>query len=159
MARIKNLEARNISIHAPLRERREAAEQKFNQAVFQSTLPCGSDAHFLTTTHRQIYFNPRSLAGATMCSTVRLASFAISIHAPLRERHGCRECLAASLPISIHAPLRERLLDAHELLAVKAISIHAPLRERQHQKKILLFSFKSSIYCELAQLKYSKILF
>ena len=39
------------------------------------------------------------------------------------------------------------------------ISIHAPSRERQHQNKLLLYSFKSSIFCELAQLKYSKIYF
>ena len=41
----------------------------------------------------------------------------------------------------------------------QAISIHAPSRERQHQNKILLHSFKSSIYCELAQFKSLKILF
>ena len=41
----------------------------------------------------------------------------------------------------------------------RPISIHAPSRERQHQNKLLLYSFKSSIFCELAQLKYSKIYF
>ena len=39
------------------------------------------------------------------------------------------------------------------------ISILAPSRERPHQNKLLLYSFKSSIFCELAQLKYSKIYF
>ena len=43
--------------------------------------------------------------------------------------------------------------------AALLISIHAPSRERQHQNKLLLYSFKSSIFCELAQLKYSKIYF
>ena len=88
--------------------------------------------HFLC-----LNFNPRSLAGATSrISTVHFLA-----------------------TISIHAPLRERQIRVFNLPNVNRISIHAPLRERQHQKKILLFSFKSSIYCELAQLKYSKIYF
>lgn len=61
--------------------------------------------------------------------------------------------------ISIHAPLRERLQLIMYLSCCRLISIHAPSRERQHQNKLLLYSFKSSIFCELAQLKYSKIYF
>ena len=61
--------------------------------------------------------------------------------------------------ISIHAPSRERLDTTYVCMEYKKISIHAPSRERQHQNKLLLYSFKSSIFCELAQLKYSKIYF
>ena len=51
--------------------------------------------------------------------------------------------------------VKQNLLNAKK----QGISIHAPSRERQHQNKLLLYSFKSSIFCELAQLKYSKIYF
>ena len=61
------------------------------------------------------YFNPRSLAGATITTM----------------------------------PMPKQIL----------ISILAPSRERPHQNKLLLYSFKASIFCELAQLKYSKIYF
>ncbi len=47
----------------------------------------------------------------------------------------------------------------YDTLLLDGISIHAPSRERRHQNKILLHSFKSSIYCELAQFKSLKILF
>ena len=110
-----------------------------------------------------------------------LASTVISIHAPLRERPPLVRLLCSrprfqsTLPCgSDEAEPDNRLMrvvfqstlpcgsDDYPTTTtgdVINISIHAPLRERQHQKKILLFSFKSSIYCELAQLKYSKILF
>ena len=123
----------------------------FYVAVFQSTLPCGSDQ------------NP----------TLLLSTATISIHAPLRERRsagsscGSSSLFQSTLPcgsdrrraakqlnltISIHAPLRERLLVAALRVGVnvnfnprslagatthratfiwrQGISIHAPLRER-----------------------------
>ena len=55
-----------ISIHAPLRERRAPTESTIPVVLFQSTLPCGSDAK----------------------AANRQAQVAISIHAPLRERPG-----------------------------------------------------------------------
>ncbi len=127
------------------------------------------------------YFNPRSLAGATKSKNSHAAAFIISIHAPSRERRyriidtSSRDCyfnprsLAGATSaiidikrleaISIHAPSRERQGHALGYGTAFSISIHAPSRERQHQNKLLLYSFKSSIFCELAQLKYSKIYF
>ena len=128
-----------------------------------------------------VYFNPRSLTGATYgYNTVGAVTF-ISIHAPSRERPQSPTLLLSTATISIHAPSRERpfFMTAFIILWIfqstlphgsdgfvikltkihQHISIHAPSRERQHQNKILLYSFKSSIFCELAQLKYSKIYF
>ena len=149
---------------------------------FQSTLPRGSDfyrfckqyvlRHFnprslagatpfsLSNNARRGYFNPRSLAGATIppCSTLRgrndfnprsLAGATVGEEIRLRLQGW----------ISIHAPSRERLAVDKSKVGDCGISIHAPSRERQHQNKLLLYSFKSSIFCELAQLKYSKIYF
>ena len=75
-----------ISIHAPLRER-----------------PYGP---FLMEV--LIYFNPRSLAGATWSYQQSNAHQLISIHAPLRERPIVSKDKSTRHTISIHAPLRER---------------------------------------------------
>ena len=127
---------------------------------FQSTLPRGSD-----------------IASAFLF----FASLKISIHAPSRERHLSSHQIAyvilfqSTLPRGSDTPQLPAALPAHR------ISIHAPSRERhyfmlasissavfqstlprgidKHQNKLLLYSFKSSIFCELAQLKYSKIYF
>ena len=125
-------------------------------------------------------FNPRSLAGATSGKNTCIYIYNISIHAPSRERHHsrCQRCIWAHFnprsltgatrdvigeltptAISIHAPSRERPFWFNRAKMTRKISIHAPSRERLHQNKLLLYSFKSSIFCELAQLKYSKIYF
>ena len=100
--------AYEISIHAPLRERLLLLSRQIITLAFQSTLPCGSDeAKEKILKHRQIsihaplrerrlkkgsfevikkYFNPRSLAGATLACKADDKILAISIHAPLRER-------------------------------------------------------------------------
>ena len=100
------------------------------ECLFQSTLPCGSDTGLYGTSgfvmnfnprslagatascqrrdFADINFNPRSLAGATCSSSSWMQALIISIHAPLRERHGFRHAVAAQAEISIHAPLRER---------------------------------------------------
>ena len=77
-----------ISIHAPLRERLKLWLSFIRFMIFQSTLPCGSDAAVA-----------KSLAS---CKP-------ISIHAPLRERRFEQLELVKTNAISIHAPLRERL--------------------------------------------------
>ena len=98
-------------------------------ALFQSTLPCGSD-------HK-----PAALRQHDK----------ISIHAPLRERLDASYVCMEYKKISIHAPLRERpdfgssgMFSNHFNprslagatfyfgwpLVGQAISIHAPLRER-----------------------------
>ena len=145
------------------------------RCLFQSTLPRGSDAYINVTRalsgrisihapsrerpallflkiYLMRYFNPRSLAGATMhClrgttkpifqSTLPRGSDShlisgnissiISIHAPSRERlpFGCAAIKADN--ISIHAPSRERPLAAPLSETCGIISIHAPSRERQ----------------------------
>ena len=78
---------KNISIHAPSRERHAHFANVSPLTLFQSTLPRGSD----------------------ICSSFSPTStMAISIHAPSRERHNIAIRCYASLRISIHAPSRER---------------------------------------------------
>ena len=77
----------DISIHAPLRERR-----------------CCLVYDIL----RQYYFNPRSLTGATSGKMPAFILYNISIHAPLRERRNTIRQRISFVRISIHAPLRER---------------------------------------------------
>ena len=64
----------SISIHAPLRERPITARTLTPTAEFQSTLPYGSDALALPLGLRRMYFNPRSLTGATPKPTSRRPS-------------------------------------------------------------------------------------
>ena len=111
--------------------------QSCNESTFQSTLPRGSDCNLTATLHHVDGFQ----------STL-----------PRGSDCGCGVILYYS-GISIHAPSRERLVKMQKHIFLLIISIHAPSRERQHQNKLLLYSFKSSIFCELAQLKYSKIYF
>ena len=54
--------------------------------LFQSTLPRGSDGQGDKVIILHKYFNPRSLAGATTLQASVGISYAISIHAPSRER-------------------------------------------------------------------------
>ena len=75
-----------ISIHAPLRERQSTKSFASSKSAFQSTLPYGSDI--------QVAKIPSHLL--------------ISIHAPLRERLNFFPCRTGASLISIHAPLRER---------------------------------------------------
>ena len=55
-------------------------------AIFQSTLPRGSDRCQDLCPAAPHNFNPRSLAGATTALTLTISERAISIHAPSRER-------------------------------------------------------------------------
>ena len=55
-----------ISIHAPLRERLLPGDSTRLRRKFQSTLPCGSDNGPFLRERMLVYFNPRSLAGATL---------------------------------------------------------------------------------------------
>ena len=101
-----------------------------------------------------IYFNPRSLTGATVSlrnfrlfyrfqSTLphgsdftfcfKFITFKISIHAPSRERPYPSDSLNTGRRISIHAPSRERPMKMYCIYDKKGISIHAPSRERQIQ--------------------------
>ena len=171
----------NISIHAPSRERLRRNISSTRCLRFQSTLPRGSDSSFSSITLTSFNFNPRSLAGATISAKTQISSsfrfqstlprgsdedslispFSLSLFqstlprgsdlpSGLHQRYGRyfnpRSLAGATISFSIEP-------------VMVGISIHAPSRERQHQNKLLLYSFKSSIFCELAQLKYSKIYF
>ena len=140
-----------ISIHAPSRERLWRKEKDFSLLIFQSTLPRGSDQPGIKAALLGCYFNPRSLAGATISSKTITGTDHISIHAPSRERL-MPFCFPACLPqISIHAPSRERPgqslasgttcgfqstlprgsdIAIFNILGQRKISIHAPSRER-----------------------------
>ena len=75
-----------ISILAPSRELLYSGTSSSTPAGFQSTLPCGSDLFLIHQFQAHLYFNPRSLAGATYDGADISAEYFISIHAPLRER-------------------------------------------------------------------------
>ena len=119
--------------------------------IFQSTLPRGSDYSCVCNCVVRIYFNPRSLAGATSLKQLSHRCTAISIHAPSRERpllaspyalpnefqstlprgsDSLRSVFSLSFGISIHAPSRERPKRTNQDILESKISIHAPSRER-----------------------------
>ena len=76
-----------ISIHAPSRERLMAKRIYGDEAaLFQSTLPRGSDERLEELRADGMHFNPRSLAGATGYRPPEPLPNTISIHAPSRER-------------------------------------------------------------------------
>ena len=99
-----------ISIHAPSRERRGILYLAPLIVTFQSTLPHGSDYIPDALQDTQRYFNPRSLAGATMYA----------------YRKNLRHLFQSTLPCG------SDLLAFVPNLAMVLISIHAPLRERHH---------------------------
>ena len=74
-----------ISIHAP-----RGATFVFTANVFpltfQSNAPRGSDSNGRSASTSVRDFNPRSLAGATRLLSRLIQQYAISIHAPSRER-------------------------------------------------------------------------
>ena len=77
-----------------------------------------------------MYFNPRSLTGATLRRGNALLCTFISIHAPSRERRHYKEASIMTIGISIHAPSRERHVFFTNINTFINISIHAPSRER-----------------------------
>ena len=151
-----------ISIHAPSRERQisaaafRAALRNFNPrslagatlmlisrqpktAVFQSTLPRGSDIDALEA------LNTVSLISIHAPSRERHHDHPqrqkhgmISIHAPSRERHLCVILKFPGASISIHAPSRERQTATISVMGGKEISIHAPSRERHRVSQLAL---------------------
>ncbi len=76
---------------------------------FQSTLPCGSDSNFISSSLKGWYFNPRSLAGATLRFKLKAGVTIFQSTLPCGSDR-CKLHLCTVPPkISIHAPLRERL--------------------------------------------------
>ena len=100
--------AHGISIHAPSRERQGLLQLLAIGAGISIHAPSRERHYSAGSAVCCIYFNPRSLPGAT--------GFGKSIPLPAR--------------ISIHAPSRERLLQLATSCPEVAISIHAPSRER-----------------------------
>ena len=163
---------RCISIHAPLRERRKAQSYRHSRYIFQSTLPCGSDAQINPFIIYEPYFNPRSLAGATDTSEQSPHDNQFQSTLPCGSDQGQVRVLIGStefqstLPcgsdvlnflyvsnfaISIHAPLRERLHAAIDLVLTEKISIHAPVRERPESKTIPGTACMISIHAPLRE--------
>ena len=149
--------------------------------AFQSTLPRGSDNAERRLMQTRLHFNPRSLAGATakkdiqkFCrnvfqSTLPRGSDILAPCAP-GTLLGFQSTLPRGSDFQFFCTNSQEFYfnprslagathSFHPAMCRICISIHAPSRERQHQNKLLLYSFKSSIFCELAQLKYSKIYF
>ena len=141
---------KNISIHAPSRERPLCKHQCENDLIFQSTLPRGSDqqaqgapmsreisihapsrerllASLPTVPNR--HFNPRSLAGATIDCLAENAAKLFQSTLPRGSDRRWKKRLSTAT-ISIHAPSRERRLKIMYPCAMQRISIHAPSRER-----------------------------
>ena len=125
-----------ISIHAPSRERPVLVTPGDFLIYISIHAPSRERPLITYQSSTDSDFNPRSLAGAT----------------GVRPRQSNKLLFQSTLPRGSDQAL---VRQAHPA----SISIHAPSRERQHQNELLLYSFKSSIFCELAQLKYSKIYF
>ena len=136
----------NISIHAPSRERQP---------------------HGCVHQRSGLYFNPRSLAGATLIgtpfvqdgrfqSTLPRGSDSLGVGSTegpanfnprsLAGATQCRLRQLLSIPISIHAPSRERLVSSMLTVVPTQISIHAPSRERREAKNNDAFTKKISIH-------------
>ena len=127
----------DISIHAPSRERPAYSNQLSSQSAISIHAPSRERLRLMPVAVLATQnFNPRSLTGATAAI------------------YGSMKPLAFQSTLPHGSDAKAAIIDTKRL-----ISIHAPSRERPHQNKILLHSFKSSIYCELAQFKSLKILF
>ena len=170
-----------ISIHAPLRERRlltfwQQLSLYFNPrslagatafrllvrrhtAVFQSTLPCGSDLNlvcapfvFRISIHAPlrerhcghmyrisgIDFNPRSLAGATVIVLDEIDKF------PFQSTLPCGSDMPGRMPLQLWIVFQSTLpcgSDGYRVMQwdVVEISIHAPLRERPISRRKFVF--------------------
>ena len=97
-----------ISIHAPSRERQKRLKRFSAVVQFQSTLPRGSDLQTLAPSGSIKYFNPRSLAGATLSGWQLMQAFLFQSTLPRGSDRWSADELATAA-ISIHAPSRERL--------------------------------------------------
>ena len=75
-----------ISIHAPSRERLCCIKNDSRKPTISIHAPSRERLSSSMVTSSTLYFNPRSLAGATMIHELQKAQEIISIHAPSRER-------------------------------------------------------------------------
>ena len=119
-----------ISIHAPSRERLVRSTIDNIILYFNPRSLAGATYLWILTRLVLFYFNPRSLAGATEQRLTLGASLIISIHAPSRERQqviarrqrAYRHFNPRSLAGATRSPGGGRRW--------RIISIHAPSRER-----------------------------
>ena len=120
-----------ISIHAPSRERLVRSTIDNIILYFNPRSLAGATYLWILTRLVLFYFNPRSLAGATEQRLTLGASLIISIHAPSRERQqviarrqrAYRHFNPRSLAGATRSPGGGRRW--------RIISIHAPSRERR----------------------------
>ena len=119
-----------ISIHAPLRVRRVMTQGMNDISKFQSTHPCGCDATLSDNKLYFVYFNPRTLAGATRIKPSH------SIVPAFQSTHpcGCDYCPHCGQKLWWH--FNPRTLAGATGFSkatywTKEISIHAPLRVRR----------------------------
>ena len=75
-----------ISIHAPLQERLRTGFPHRLHCYFNPRSLAGATVKLPLLSMRKANFNPRSLTGATVGVGQRINDAAISIHAPSRER-------------------------------------------------------------------------
>ena len=98
----------DISIHAPSRERLLSRTTKIALAIFQSTLPRGSDSNLVAISVYSVLFQSTLPRGSDDSIHNYLSLMDISIHAPSRERLTVWGNYNTDTQISIHAPSRER---------------------------------------------------
>ena len=94
-----------------------------------------------------MYFNPRSLAGATVGDTV-VGNITTKFQSTLPRGSDINfEKYINAVDISIHAPSRERLIMNKKEKIKLIISIHAPSRERHiiTTHLILMILFQSTL--------------
>ena len=145
---------KDISIHAPSRERLTVVIDLNDPTKFQSTLPRGSDLLVLIiilkgmdfnprslagataknqdSEHKWSDFNPRSLAGATASAVPTPVHVIISIHAPSRERLLCFGWFPNDVRFQSTLPRGSDYNYQHRYQWAM-ISIHAPSRERHNR--------------------------
>ena len=128
-----------ISIHAPLRERPLAGARTARPPIISIHAPLRErPERRLKKMTINADFNPRSLTGATPRQPCLSAT-----------RHTFQSTLpygSDPAPKTVYCP-------------PVTFQSTLPYGSDPHQNKILLHSFKSSIYCEQAQFKSAKILF
>jgi len=118
-----------ISIHAPKRERLLFVHFYPSCVNFNPRSQAGATICSFVLKCGTRYFNPRSQAGATCLCWQCLAGLVISIHAPKRERHPMRP--KQRLPSHFNPRSQAgATVQKWSRRAVIKISIHAPKRER-----------------------------
>ena len=119
-----------ISIHAPSRERHDAHIRWSPITGISIHAPSRERQHYIREICNYLYFNPRSLTGATLQKISYLLSVSIfQSTLPHGSDYNYQHRYQWSM-ISIHAPSRERLCMLTRSSCIAAISIHAPSRER-----------------------------